>query len=657
MKFFCDRCKTRYSIADERVRGKILKIRCKNCANVITVREGMSQDGPVAAADPRPRRTSAAPGASLTGSPAASRPLEAAFASAMSAPAIKVPPAAPDALEEEWYVSIDGEQSGPFSLHEAQAWVGARRPSDELYCWNEGFDDWLPVEKVSHFRGLRSTGPRRSQPVTGAPPPVPLRAVRPEDTPQPLFAATLAALEDNTRIDANPFPVPDVPSNGRATPTPLRGTSGGVAGSAAPARTSALPKPSLPKPGTGPAPAIPTVRPVGPSAPTLNMVASSASAPTPSVKPGTGPSAALATAAATAAAPAIAKPAPVPVMPKPSNGHGASALFDSGDDVDAGTSDPFARIDAAAKATAAATAADTAVEGDDELAIGEVSRVVRIADLAKPQSRPTAASSSAGMASRRSGPIAARGTNSVPRIDQAAIAAGGSGDALIAMPAPGEIPPDAAAPAPVISHKSHALFLAIGVLVLGAIAAVVIVVATQPDDEAPPISGPDISEDVGELSYSVDPVTGKVEIKKVDPATSPNNGTGGRNPGTRPKNPNNNGGNTNTNNGGKSEVRMGRNGLPLTDLDGSEVDATAQKYSTGFMRCYEQAKKKDPFLEVKKIYATLTVDRSGQVTSVSLSSFSNHHLGMCLAGAIKRWPFRESTDGITSQISIVFQNS
>ena len=39
MKFLCDRCKTRYSIGDDRVRGKILKIRCKNCQNVISVRE------------------------------------------------------------------------------------------------------------------------------------------------------------------------------------------------------------------------------------------------------------------------------------------------------------------------------------------------------------------------------------------------------------------------------------------------------------------------------------------------------------------------------------------------------------------------------------------------------------------------------------------
>ena len=39
MKFVCERCQTRYSIADEKVRGKILKVRCKSCQNVITVRE------------------------------------------------------------------------------------------------------------------------------------------------------------------------------------------------------------------------------------------------------------------------------------------------------------------------------------------------------------------------------------------------------------------------------------------------------------------------------------------------------------------------------------------------------------------------------------------------------------------------------------------
>ncbi|HEV7555434.1 MAG TPA: GYF domain-containing protein, partial [Kofleriaceae bacterium] len=209
MKFLCDRCKTRYSIGDDRVRGKILKIRCKNCANVITVREGMSDAEAVDAGGVAPRRqraTTAAPlvaqSTALAGNGHAMRSaggsaLGAAFASAMTKP--------PPALEEEWYVSIDGEQSGPFTLVDAQRWV-ANKPYDaELHCWSEGFDDWLPVDKVSHFRGLR----KKPQPVP-VPPPLPRAipslggisrpvamapAVRPiiprdEETPKPLFAAT-----------------------------------------------------------------------------------------------------------------------------------------------------------------------------------------------------------------------------------------------------------------------------------------------------------------------------------------------------------------------------------------------------------------------------------------------------------------------------------
>ena len=42
MKFVCDRCQTKYSIPDERVRGKVLKVKCKTCANLITVREARS---------------------------------------------------------------------------------------------------------------------------------------------------------------------------------------------------------------------------------------------------------------------------------------------------------------------------------------------------------------------------------------------------------------------------------------------------------------------------------------------------------------------------------------------------------------------------------------------------------------------------------------
>ena len=38
MKIVCDNCATKYSIADEKVRGKVFKIRCKKCSHIIVVR-------------------------------------------------------------------------------------------------------------------------------------------------------------------------------------------------------------------------------------------------------------------------------------------------------------------------------------------------------------------------------------------------------------------------------------------------------------------------------------------------------------------------------------------------------------------------------------------------------------------------------------------
>ena len=43
MKIVCDACAAKYSIADEKVAGKVFKIRCKKCSNIIVVR-GASED-------------------------------------------------------------------------------------------------------------------------------------------------------------------------------------------------------------------------------------------------------------------------------------------------------------------------------------------------------------------------------------------------------------------------------------------------------------------------------------------------------------------------------------------------------------------------------------------------------------------------------------
>ena len=75
MKIVCESCGAKYSIADEKVAGKVFKIRCKRCSEVIVVRGDQEQPAPEAQA-------------------------EAAYE------------AAPDAV---WHVVINGDQQGPYT--------------------------------------------------------------------------------------------------------------------------------------------------------------------------------------------------------------------------------------------------------------------------------------------------------------------------------------------------------------------------------------------------------------------------------------------------------------------------------------------------------------------------------------------------------------
>jgi predicted Zn finger-like uncharacterized protein len=730
VKFLCDRCKTRYSIADERVRGKILKIRCKNCANVITVREGMesseeSKAAPLpqspAASNRSMPRAAIAPGA---GAPA--RPLEAAFASAMSSPGISVPPAAPAALEEEWYVSIDGDQSGPFSLSQAQAWVAGRRNDDELYCWSEGFDDWLPVEKVSHFRGLRG----RSRPRTEPPP---VRAehrqhLTPE--PQPLFAATLAALEAEAAPATTPMndllpraqPRAVGGSAGATTPHAKNGRATPVPSPAAPSPSAPVPsaapaipsgpssanngratgaKPQLPGPGVGgragapPLPGSgPMKQPSSPGAPALG--ARDASVPTPSGSSGSGGSGAASAPPVPASrqtpAPGAALPSSISSMfgksgatPAPAtggsgpangakgaNGHTAPVdqstgrpMFDNAildDDDEAGAAgEPDALSAGAARSSSQSEGESDGIV--DDLAIGEVSRVVRIADISRTPSAPVARPSSTAI--RRTPAHAAavaRGTGAVPKFDAASLAA--SGDALAP---PGNntlsLPPLSGTESELVQQLAEPakppgklVWILGGVGLLAIITTLVIIIAAQGDDE--PEQGARLIDDGTDIQDVSVEVTATVIPNTPDPPVGSGSGSAGTGKTGTGKTGT---GKTGTSGGSQNSGTQvkppiaGREGL--TSLTGDDVVAMSNKMSTGPRRCYEQAKRKDPFLDVKRLRAVITVNTSGTVTRVELLDHANDQLDTCLSNAIGRWKFRENSEGLTSQVSFQFMST
>ena len=108
MKIVCDSCGTKYSIADEKVRGKVFKIRCKKCSHIIVVRGGESA----------PEEATAAP------------------------------------AEGGWHLVIDGEQVGPIADADVRTKIERGEVKGDTYTWKEGFADWVKLSAVPEFAGL-----------------------------------------------------------------------------------------------------------------------------------------------------------------------------------------------------------------------------------------------------------------------------------------------------------------------------------------------------------------------------------------------------------------------------------------------------------------------------------------------------------------------
>jgi predicted Zn finger-like uncharacterized protein len=142
MKFSCERCQTRYSIGDEKVRGKVLKIRCKTCGNIIVVREAQQ----AVAEQPAVAAAAAAPQPTQPRAPVAQRP-----------------------PEVEWYVAIKGKQHGPCKKDEVVRLYRDGKITDRTYLWNEGMSAWTRLKEVSTFAGLLAEPPPKAKP---PPPPV-----------------------------------------------------------------------------------------------------------------------------------------------------------------------------------------------------------------------------------------------------------------------------------------------------------------------------------------------------------------------------------------------------------------------------------------------------------------------------------------------------
>ena len=194
MKFLCDNCSTRYTIADEKVRRKVLKIRCRVCENVMTVR------------GPRTKPPSRIP------------------------PAISAPPnpLAPVA-EPEWYAAPGNAQIGPLPFEGLTDLIEEGTIKRDTLVWNDSMDDWRPASELTalkiHFL-----------PPPPPPPPPPAPAPDLDEQETRLFEASKDSVSTVGERSASALPAPPPPP---------------------PASSSLLSPPSPPAPVTPPEPSVP----------------------------------------------------------------------------------------------------------------------------------------------------------------------------------------------------------------------------------------------------------------------------------------------------------------------------------------------------------------------------------------------------------------
>jgi predicted Zn finger-like uncharacterized protein len=136
MKVSCQSCGATYAIADDKVSGRLVKVRCKSCHNPIVV------DG--RQAQPEARIATAAP--------ARAQPAAAA-----------VPAAQPEPTAELWSVNLSETDSRTMSAQEIVA-AFHRGELAEAFVWKDGMGDWKPLLEVPELASQLGSQGGPSQP-------------------------------------------------------------------------------------------------------------------------------------------------------------------------------------------------------------------------------------------------------------------------------------------------------------------------------------------------------------------------------------------------------------------------------------------------------------------------------------------------------------
>jgi predicted Zn finger-like uncharacterized protein len=185
----CDKCQKRYSVPDEKVRGKAVRLRCKNCQNLITIQPVGSSSG-----------TGSISSSGSTARPATDRTATKELnsqAAAMLAAKTSTPHIDRSAV---WYAMIKGKQEGPFDFVALDGKIKGGEITQRTYLWKQGMADWKRAADLTDLASLFAPAP--AAPVAAA-----------KAAPAPFSALPFDDGEDEKQTTVAPSPLE---SNGKA---------------------------------------------------------------------------------------------------------------------------------------------------------------------------------------------------------------------------------------------------------------------------------------------------------------------------------------------------------------------------------------------------------------------------------------------------------
>jgi predicted Zn finger-like uncharacterized protein len=279
MKFLCPSCKAKYQLADEKVAGRSVRMRCRKCGHMIQIsaRDAIHEAN---------SGVSEAEVVSTTSEPPASSPLEAprgSWADAMTNPAeldddettaivqpktiaaamaaAKRAAAAPqEPAADGWFVGINGVPVGPIKLSELRSKAATGAITLESLTWRESCDEWRPLRTFPELAELveqvqaealrtaaRIAKARSEQQAASA-----SRSVETAMQARQAAASRVAelALAQAARMTpAPPAPVTAAPAPVTAAPAPVTAAPAPVTAAPAPVTAAGTARP--PRPGIG----------------------------------------------------------------------------------------------------------------------------------------------------------------------------------------------------------------------------------------------------------------------------------------------------------------------------------------------------------------------------------------------------------------------